>query len=103
MVDASGLDKEDVIMDARRFDTVTKAMAHDTTRRRVLRGLVAGICGGALIGLTGRQASAGKCCAQKHRDARAECRNFGKGCTPSNFECTENGNGTCDEAYGCFC
>jgi hypothetical protein len=64
MVDASGLDKEDVIMDARRFDTVTKAMAHDTTRRRVLRGLVAGICGGALIGLTGRQASAGKCCAE---------------------------------------
>ena len=90
-------------MDARQFDSVTKALAHDTTRRRVLRGLVAGIGGGALIGLTGRPASAGKCCQQKHRDARAECRTFGKGCSPDNFSCTENGDGTCHPAFGCFC
>jgi hypothetical protein len=49
-------------MDARRFDTVTKAFAHDTTRRRVLRGLVAGIASGALIaGPATRQAAARGC------------------------------------------
>jgi hypothetical protein len=90
-------------MDAHQFDTVTKALAHDTTRRRVLRGLVAGIGSGTLVGLTGRHASAGGCCARKHKDARAECRRIGKGCSPDNFSCTDNGNGTCDAAYGCFC
>lgn len=90
-------------MDAHRFDMVTKALTRDTTRRRVLRGLVAGIAGGALIELTERPAAAAKCCRLAHRNARAECRGIGKGCAPRNFSCTENGDGTCSPAYGCFC
>jgi hypothetical protein len=90
-------------MGAHRFDTVAKALAHGTTRRRVLRGLVAGIGGGAVIALTGHQASAGKCCARAYKDAKAECRNMRKGCTPDNFECTEQADGMCHPAYGCFC
>jgi hypothetical protein len=91
-------------MDAQRFDTVAKALAYGTSRRRVVRGMVAGIGGGALIGLTGRQASAGRrCCRRARRAAKRECQEIGEGCSPDNFTCTNNGDGTCSPAYGCFC
>jgi hypothetical protein len=50
-----------MIMEDRRFDTVTKAFASGTTRRRVLRGLLAGAGSGALISLTRHNAVAAAC------------------------------------------
>ena len=62
------------IMDAHRFDTVVKALRTDTTRRRMLRGLVAGMGGGALVHLTERAVpAAGKCCAETRKFARTFC------------------------------
>jgi hypothetical protein len=48
-------------MAARQFDSVVKALGNGATRRRVLRGLVAGAGGGALIGLTRHSAEARPC------------------------------------------
>jgi hypothetical protein len=46
-------------MDARQFDTIVKALGTGATRRRVLRGLVAGLGGGVLV-VGARQESAAR-------------------------------------------
>jgi uncharacterized protein YjbI with pentapeptide repeats len=84
-------------MEARRFDAVTKALG---TRRRVLRGLVAGIGGGALIGPTGRQASADECCKELHKRLKADCQACGGHL--SKFDCGKTQSpGTCGALSDC--
>jgi hypothetical protein len=90
-------------MDARRFDTVVKALGMDTTRRRMLRVLVATVGGGALVHRTERGVTAaGKCCAGERKNARAFCaQQGGKGCRLTNFNCVEQSPGVCPSTFDC--
>jgi hypothetical protein len=78
-------------MEARRFDTLTKALGSDTTRRRMLRGLVAGAGGGALTSLVRRSAVAAKPCSDSP----------GGGCFGGDRCCPNNGCYNPD-VFGCF-
>jgi hypothetical protein len=54
-------------MDEHRFDTVAKALGSDTSRRRILRGLLAGTGGGALAHLLRHDTAAAPCGAGELR------------------------------------
>ena len=94
-------------MEARQFDTVVKTLGHGTSRRRRLRGLLAGVGGSALVPLTRSQAMAGDCgkdCAERRQELMRECRAVGPKCRLVDFSCTSSGSGICFIDPGaCLC
>jgi hypothetical protein len=92
-------------MEARLFDTVVKALGSDTTRRGVLRRVLATAGGGVLVHLAERRIpAAGKCCAEERKRDRAFCeQQGGKGCRldPASFNCVEQSPGVCPSEFLC--
>jgi hypothetical protein len=80
-----------MIMEARRFDTFVKTLGTGTTRRRMLRGLLAGVVGSALVHRTRSQAMAtNPCgCSERRRTARQICATQTGKCKLIGFACKE--------------
>src|SRR5829696_3374129 len=68
-------------MEARQFDALAKAAGSDATRRRVLRGLLAG-AGSGLLALRRRQAGAASACS-----ASKPCKGACKTCDLGSGRC----------------
>jgi ribosomal protein L37E len=76
---------EDVLMEARRFDTVAKLIGRGATRRRLLGGLLGSVGGAAVFGRAHEAFAASAC---------APLRRCGKDCyNPKEFTCCSCGNG----------
>ncbi|MCD6058930.1 MAG: hypothetical protein K0Q89_2460 [Thermomicrobiales bacterium] len=100
-------------MDNQRFDELTRAWADGPhglvlsgmqTRRRVIRGLLAVAGGGAVAQLAKSGVAAGKCCAQKRKNAKENCQQKAGGdraCRPIYFACEETPYGQCSSSWSC--
>jgi hypothetical protein len=72
-------------MDGNRFDRVTKPLASETSRRRVVQGFARGLAAAALLALGREQATAAPndcavACAEAHGASGANCRQVCKQC-----------------------
>jgi hypothetical protein len=93
-------------MDARRFDAMAQATVTGMSRRRVLRGLLAGAGGSVLVQLTGGESMAARfqrCCQRRRREARDICvRLGGETCNRLyDFECHRTDPGRCSLEWRC--
>jgi hypothetical protein len=93
-------------MDARRFDAMARASVPGMSRRRVLRGLLAGAGGSVLVHLTGGESMAARfqrCCERRRREAKDFCVDQG-GPTCNrlyDFECHRTESGRCSLEWRC--
>jgi hypothetical protein len=93
-------------MDAGRFDAMARASVTAVSRRRALRGLLAGAGGSVLVHLTGGQSTAARfqrCCQRRQREAREVCVGLGgETCNRLyDFECHRTDQGGCSLEWRC--
>ena len=74
-------------MENRRFDDLTRTVAHGASRRQALKGLLAGIAAGVLPGLALRPAA-----ADEDKDGEQKCRDFPDTTNTTGRNCGNGGN-----------